>query len=70
MMVLTARSENGQIILDQPLPANLEGKKFQIFIQEQGLKTQKRRQSGSAKGQIEIAPNFDEPLEEFEMYFK
>jgi hypothetical protein len=30
----------------------------------------KRRQSGSAKGQIWISPDFDEPLEEFEPYLR
>jgi predicted DNA-binding antitoxin AbrB/MazE fold protein len=68
MIVLTAIYENGQMILDQSLPSNLEGKKFQIFIKELNIGDKKRRQSGSAKGQIWMAENFDEPLEEFEDY--
>ncbi|MGF1523297.1 MAG: type II toxin-antitoxin system Phd/YefM family antitoxin [Leptolyngbyaceae cyanobacterium] len=30
----------------------------------------KRRQRGSAKGQIWIAPDFDEPLEDFQAYME
>lgn len=30
--------------------------------------TKKRRQVGSARGMITIAPNFDEPLEDFREY--
>lgn len=34
------------------------------------LPTAKRRQRGSAKGQIWMAPDFDEPLEDFEPYME
>ena len=67
MVILTATSKNGKLILAQPLPPDLEGKTFQIFIPEQNT-TKKRRQSGSAKGQIWMSPDFDEPLEDFEDY--
>ncbi|ELR96613.1 DUF2281 domain-containing protein [Gloeocapsa sp. PCC 73106] len=68
MIVLTATSKNGNLILNEPLPANLEGKSLQIFISEKNLTTSKRRHSGSAKDQIWIAPDFDEPLEDFKSY--
>jgi Protein of unknown function (DUF2281) len=70
MVVLTATCRNGVIELDQPLPSELEGKQVQVTVQEVELKPRKRRQAGSAKakGQIWIAPDFDEPLEDFQEY--
>lgn len=61
MIVLTATCKNGSITLDEPLPVELEGKQVQIIVQELPL-TKKRRQSGSAKGQIWMAPDFDAPF--------
>ncbi|MGB5594865.1 MAG: DUF2281 domain-containing protein [Crocosphaera sp.] len=68
MVTLKGTSKNGQIILEKPLPPNLEGKQLEILIIEEKPTTKKRRQSGSAKGQILISPDFDEPLEDFEGY--
>lgn len=68
MVTLKGTSKNGQIILEQPLPPDLEGKKLEIFIVEHKPKAKKRRQSGSAKGQIWMSPDFDEPLEDFKEY--
>jgi antitoxin (DNA-binding transcriptional repressor) of toxin-antitoxin stability system len=36
----------------------------------QFLQSPKRRQRGSAKGQIWISPDFDEPLEDFREYME
>lgn len=68
MVTLKGISKNGQIILEKPLPSDLEGKQLEILIIEEKSKTKKRRQSGSAKGQILMSPDFDEPLEDFEDY--
>jgi hypothetical protein len=66
MITLKGTYRNGTITLDEPLPKDLEGKKVEVIIQESS--PQKRRTSGSAKGQIWISPDFDEPLEDFEPY--
>lgn len=67
MVVLKAKSKNGQIILEEPLPPDLEGKELEVLIVER-KSPKKRRQSGSAKGQIVMSPDFDEPLEDFDEY--
>jgi Protein of unknown function (DUF2281) len=67
MVVLTATCKNGTIQFDRPLPADLEGKQIQVTIEEVKL-VGKRRQSGSAKGQIRMSPDFDAPLEDFQEY--
>ncbi|WP_041430902.1 DUF2281 domain-containing protein [Synechococcus sp. PCC 6312] len=69
MIVLTATCQNGTITLNTPLPEALEGKQIQIIVQELPP-TKKRRQSGSAAGQIWIAPDFDAPLEDFREYME
>jgi len=66
MITLQGTYQNGTIKLDEPLPKDLEGKKVEITVQE--VPTRKRRKRGSAKGQIWISPDFDEPLEDFEQY--
>jgi Protein of unknown function (DUF2281) len=68
MIVLTATCKNGNITLDQPLPAEMEGKQIQVIVQEILVVPRKRRQAGSAEGQIWMAPDFDEPLEDFREY--
>ena len=68
MITLKGTYQNGTIKLDEPLPENLEGKKVEITVKESPIP--KRRQSGSAKGQIWISPDFDEPLEDFETYLR
>jgi hypothetical protein len=68
MVVLTATYRNGVIELEQPLPAEFEGKQIQIQIEEIKTVPKKRRQAGSAAGQIWISPDFDEPLDDFEAY--
>ena len=68
MVTLKAISKNGQIILQQPLPSHLEGKELEVLIVEKTTKTKKRRQSGSAKGQIQMSADFDEPLDDFQNY--
>ncbi|MFM7424534.1 MAG: DUF2281 domain-containing protein [Elainella sp.] len=67
MIVLTATCVNGAIALNEPLPKELEGKQVQIIVQELAPQ-KKRRQSGSAKGQVWMAPDFDAPLEDFQEY--
>jgi hypothetical protein len=69
MIVLTATYNNGQLVLERPLPNTLEGKRFQIFIQELGKISQARRKSGSAKGRVKMSADFNAPLEEFESYY-
>ncbi|MEY3297337.1 MAG: hypothetical protein RLZZ597_597 [Cyanobacteriota bacterium] len=65
MLTLTATCRNGTIIPDEPLPAHLEGKTLQIIIQELPS-VKKRRQLGSAKGQVWMAPDFNDPLDDFQ----
>jgi hypothetical protein len=68
MVVLNATCKNGLIQLDQPLPEDLEGKQIQVIVQEVSPASRKRRQAGSAAGQIWMAPDFDAPLDDFEEY--
>jgi Protein of unknown function (DUF2281) len=68
MVVLTATCKNGIIQFDRPLPADLEGKQIQVTIEEVKPLMGKRRQSGSAKGQIRMSPDFDAPLDDFQEY--
>lgn len=68
MVVLTATCKNGIIQFDRPLPADLEGKQIQVTIEEVKPLKGKRRQSGSAKGQIRMSPDFDAPLDDFQEY--
>jgi Protein of unknown function (DUF2281) len=76
MVVLTATCKNGTIQFDRPLPADLEGKQIQVTIlvtrgsanEEVKPLVRKRRQSGSAKGQIRMSPDFDAPLDDFQEY--
>jgi hypothetical protein len=68
MVVLTATCKNGIIQLDRPLPPDWEGKQIQVTIEEVKSLQRKRRQSGSAKGQIRIASDFDAPLDDFQDY--
>lgn len=65
MLTLTATYRNGTLIPDEPLPAHLEGKTLQIIIQEIPA-VKKRRQLGSAKGQVWMAPDFNDPLDDFQ----
>lgn len=67
MIVLTGIYSNGNIALTEPLPQDLEGQQIQIIIQALP-RAGKRRQSGSAKGQIWMAADFDAPLEDFQAY--
>jgi hypothetical protein len=67
MVVLTATCKNGTIQFDRPLPTDLEGKQIQVTIEEV-KPVGKRRQSGSAKGQIRMSPDFDAPLDDFQEY--
>ena len=68
MVVLTATCRNGVIQLDQRLPDELEGKKIQVMVQEVVTPIRKRRQAGSAAGQIWMASDFDAPLDDFQEY--
>ena len=68
MVVLTATCRNGLIQLDQQLPDDLEGKQIQVVVQEVLPIVRKRRQAGSAEGQIVMAPDFDAPLDDFQDY--
>ena len=68
MVILTATCQNGVIQLDQRLPEDLEGKKIQVMVQEVFTPIRKRRQAGSAAGQIWMAPDFDAPLDDFQEY--
>jgi antitoxin (DNA-binding transcriptional repressor) of toxin-antitoxin stability system len=61
--------------IQQILSAALQGEEVIITRDNQPvlkltqfLPTSKRRKRGSAKGQIWIAPDFDEPLEDFQEY--
>ena len=66
MVVLRATYRNGVIELEQPLPDEFEGKQIQVQIEEiKGEPKKPRRQAGSLAGQIWMAPDFDEPLDDF-----
>jgi hypothetical protein len=69
MIILTATCQNGTITLDDLLPLELEGKQIQIIVQEVPL-ANKRRQCGSVKGLVWMSDDFNEPLEEFEDYYR
>jgi ribosomal protein S3 len=69
MVVLMATYRNGVIELEQPLPEEFEGKQIQIQIEEiKAEPKQPRRQAGTLAGQIWMAPDFDEPLDDFADY--
>lgn len=68
MVVLNATCRNGIIELEAPLPIEFEGKQVQIMLEEIKTEPRKRRQAGSAAGQIWIAPDFDEPSDDFQEY--
>ena len=68
MVVLRATCRNGLIQLDQRLPDDLEGKQIQVVVQEVLPIVRRRRQAGSAAGQIVMAPDFDAPLDDFQDY--
>ena len=57
------------IKLKQPLPAEFEGKQIQIQVEEIQVEPKNpRRQAGSLAGQVWIAPDFDESLDDFGAY--
>ncbi len=68
MIKVTGTCQDGKIKLKEPLPPELEGKDICLVIQEVKSNPPKRRQSGSAKGQIWMSPDFDEPLADFQEY--
>ena len=69
MIVLKAMYRDGVIELEQPLPEEFEGKQIQIEeIKEEPKKP--RRQAGTLAGQIWIAPDFDELLDDFVEYMQ
>jgi antitoxin (DNA-binding transcriptional repressor) of toxin-antitoxin stability system len=68
---------DAQIQITQLLQSALQGEEVIITRNDQPIlkliqisSTAKRRKRGSAKGQIWIAPNFDEPLEDFAEYME
>ncbi|MGK7946575.1 MAG: DUF2281 domain-containing protein [Microcystaceae cyanobacterium] len=69
MIVLTGTCKNGKIQLSQTLPPDWEGKQIRLVVEEV-TSSSKRRQCGSAKGQIWMSPDFDEPLEDFREYME
>lgn len=70
MIILTGTCQNGKIKLSQSLPPELEGKEVRLVVEEVSNTSKKRRKSGSAKDQIWMSPDFDEPLEDFEKYMQ
>ena len=66
---------HAQTQLPQLMQIALQGEEIIITRNNQPIlklsqipSTSKRRQRGSAKGQIKIAPDFDAPLEDFQEY--
>ncbi|PAX60315.1 type II toxin-antitoxin system Phd/YefM family antitoxin [Brunnivagina elsteri] len=66
-----------QAKISQILQSALEGEEIIITRNNQPIlkliqfsPNRKRRQKGSAKGQIWMAPDFDEPLEDFKEYME
>ncbi len=72
MIILSATCIDGEIRLRESLPAELEGKEIQIFVQTASTPkiSSKRRKAGSAKGLIQIDPDFDAPLPDFQEYME
>ncbi len=83
MLVLMATYRNGVIELQEPLPAEFEGKQIQIQVEEiepveeaepvevaKSAPKNTYRQAGSATGKIWMSPDFDEPLEDFKDYME
>ena len=65
MVVLNATCRNGIIELEAPLPIEFEGKQVQVMLEEIKTEPRKRRQAGSAEGQIWIAPDFEDSILDF-----
>jgi len=66
-----------QVQISQLLQSALKGEEVIITRDNQPIlkliqfgSPAKRRQRGSAKGQIQMAPDFDEPLEDFREYME
>lgn len=69
MVVLKATYRNGVIELEHPLPEEFEGKQIQLQIEAVEREPKKsHRQAGTLAGQIWMAPDFDEPLDDFAEY--
>ena len=68
MVVLNATYQNGILQLEKPLPEEFEGQHIQVTIAVIQPQPRKRRQAGSAAGQIIISPDFDAPLDDFQEY--
>ncbi len=59
---------DGQVIVPEEPLALAPGEKVRVTI-ERGINakpTERRRQAGSARGQVWMSPDFDAPLTEFE----
>jgi hypothetical protein len=63
MVTIIATCKNGGIQLEQPLSPDWEGKQVLVRIEELRSQPHKRRQSGSAKGQIWMSSDLDESFD-------
>lgn len=66
--IVNAHFDGNVIVPDEPLPL-VPGEKLRVTIEREltGYE-KKRRQAGSARGQVWMSPDFDQPLEEFKDY--
>ena len=63
--------ENGQIIWDEPPPVQKRTKVIVTFLEEHTPDTTnmaKKRQGGSMKGEVWIADDFNDPLDDLKEY--
>jgi hypothetical protein len=79
MLSLNAHFDGKAIILDEPFSTQLQpGTRLKVIVETEDDTVAVTPESanlngpkaGSAKGKVMIAPNFDEPLEEFSEYMK
>jgi hypothetical protein len=60
--------EHKLIELEESLP--FENGIITVMVSKQGGNISRKRFAGKWKGQIELAPDFDEPLEDFREYME
>jgi hypothetical protein len=67
-IVMTGRFESlDRIILDEQLPETFS--KIRVTIESLTMPP-KRRKAGALKGLIQVTPDFDDPLEDFQEYMR
>jgi hypothetical protein len=75
MVTLNAHFDGKAIIPDEPSALALEpGTRLKVIVEpvdaQPAAPPKRDRKAGSAKGQVWMSPDFDEPLDEFAEYMK